>query len=586
MNCEKFNVENISILFGGEAGEGIATTGFLCAKLFQRSGLYVFAENDYPSLIRGGHNFVVVRANTQKIYSLDGKVDILVGFDRRSILQHICEMNKGGLVVFDQKFSSEVLEKIKTNNLIAVPLPLSEFAAKLGDPIFINQISLGAVVKLLSLDFSLFEKILNELFAKKGREVAEKNIQAAKMGYEYISNSAIEKIFSFILPQQKRSYYLLNGNDAVCLASVKAGVKLVAEYPMSPSSSILHWMAAHSREYNIVVKQTEDEIAAINYVLGAAYAGVRAMTATSGGGFSLMVEALGNAGIAEIPCVIVEVQRAGPSTGLPTYTDQADLLFTINASQGEFPRIVCMPGDPAEAFYETFNVWNMVELVQTPGIILLDKYLAESLYSTELKLDNLQLKRGLLQKDEDMENAKDFLRHKITPSGISPRAIPGQKNGMHVASSYEHDESGYTSEDPLNRVMQIDKRARKLEAINPQLYQPVFFGPATAPILIVSWGSTKGVILEALKHLNRENIPVRFMHIKYAVPFATETIKEALLSASKTIIFEGNSTAQMRQYIAQKTGIIIENVCLKYDARPFRVNQIVQEVKKVYEKSL
>ncbi|MFN3910283.1 MAG: 2-oxoacid:acceptor oxidoreductase subunit alpha, partial [Candidatus Anstonellaceae archaeon] len=567
-----------------EAGEGLMTTGFLCAKLLQRSGLYVFAENDYPSLIRGGHNFITIRANTQKIYALDGKIDILIAFDKRSVLEHLSDIAPFGLVIFDEKLSQPLLENIKAKNLIPIPMPLSRFALELGNIIYLNQICLGALVKLLSLDFSLFQQILSELFSKKGKEILEKNIQAAKIGYDYISNSNLEKFFLFLSEKQAKNYFLLNGNDAVCLASIKAGVKLVAEYPMSPSSSILHWMAANAKKYNIVVKHTEDEIAAINYVLGAAYAGVRAMTATSGGGFSLMSEALGNAGLAEIPCVIVEVQRAGPSTGLPTYTDQADLEFVLHASQGEFPRIVCMPGDPAEAFYETFNVWNMVELVQTPGIILLDKYLAESLFCSEIKTENLQIKRGLLQKDEDMERAKDFLRYKVTPSGISPRSIPGQKNGIHVASSYEHDESGYTSEDPLNRVIQIDKRARKLQAINPQIYQPVFFGSSTAPILIVSWGSTKGVILEALKHLNRENISVRFMHIKYALPFAADTIKEALLSAQKTIIFEGNSTGQMRSYIAKKTGILIENVCLKYDARPFKVSQIVQEVKKLYEK--
>jgi 2-oxoglutarate ferredoxin oxidoreductase subunit alpha len=577
-------INTITIKFGGAAGEGLMTTGVICSKLFHRAGFFVFAENDYPSLIRGGHNTMTVRASEEKIYSLDGKIDIYIAFDKRSVLEHINEIEQNGILIFDSKFEKELSEELKLLKVKLLPIPLSSQAINLGDPLFLNQISLGAICKLLNLDFEILKNLLLENFSSKGEEIVQKNIQAASFGFSFIEQNFSNLCKSLITQKPQKNLYLLNANDALCLASIKAGLKFVAEYPMSPSSSILHWMAKYAQKFNIVVKQTEDEIAAINYVLGAAYAGVRAMTATSGGGFSLMTEALGNAGLAEIPCVIVNVQRAGPSTGLPTYTDQADLQFVMHASQGEFPRIVCMPGDVAEAFYETFNVWNMAELVQTPAIILLDKYLAESLQSVQINTSNLQIKRGMIISDEELESKKEFLRHKITPSGISPRAFPGQKNGMHVASSYEHDESGYTSEDPQNRVMQIDKRARKLNAINPQLFQPVFFGDIKAPILIVSWGSTKGVILEALKHFKRENIPVRFMHIKYAIPFATDTIKEALLSHPNAIIFEGNSTGQMRNYIREKTGILIENVCLKYDARPFEVKQIVQEVKKLYSK--
>jgi 2-oxoglutarate ferredoxin oxidoreductase subunit alpha len=306
------------------------------------------------------------------------------------------------------------------------------------------------------------------------------------------------------------------------------------------------------------------------------------MTATSGGGFSLMAEGIGNAAMAEVPCVIVNVQRAGPSTGLPTRTEQADLQFALHASQGDFARIVCMPGDVEEAFYETFNVWNMAEIAQVPAIILLDKYLGESLQTVPaFNEKGMEVKRGKLQSDEQMQSAKNFLRHKITNDGISPRCLPGQKNGIHVGSSYEHDESGYSSEDGANRIAQIDKRARKLDAINPNIYQPAFFGDVKSPYLAVSWGSTKGVVLEAMKILERENISIRFMHIKYASPFASDTIKQALQSASKTIIFEGNSGAQMRDLIREKTGIFIENVHLRYDARAFEVDEIVDEVKKI-----
>jgi len=257
----------------------------------------------------------------------------------------------------------------------------------------------------------------------------------------------------------------------------------------------------------------------------------------------------------------------------------------MHASQGEFPRIVCMPGDAQEAFVEAFNVFNMAELVQTPAIILLDKYSGESVQVIEkFKTAGMKVKRGKLQTDEQMESANKFLRHQLAKNGISPRCVPGQKNGMHVCSSYEHDESGYTSEGAQNRVEQIGKRARKLDAINPNIYQPVFFGNAKSTFLLVSWGSTKGVVLEAMKELQKENINIRFMHIKYASPFATEAIKQALQAASKTLICEGNSEGQMRGLIREKTGVLIENAYLKYDGRPFTVEGMVGKIKSLMQK--
>lgn len=626
-------VNNVTIKVGGEAGSGVATVGLIIAKLMQRSGLQVFMTNDYPSIIKGGHNTLTVRVSSERIYALDPAPDILIALDKLTIQAHAAELAPGGAIIYDSAKVKESDAAISRTDVRLLGVPLSKIATEAGGEIFFNQAAVGATLALLGMDLALHNSLIESTFGRKGADVVGKNKQVAKAGHEFVktqlSGGADGKPAApfgiKIEPQPAvRRTLLINGNDAVCAGAVAAGVQLVAEYPMSPSSSVLHWMAAHATKYNIVVKHTEDEIAAMNWLCGAGFAGVRCLTATSGGGFSLMAEALGNAGMAEISCVVVEDQRAGPSTGLPTYTEQADLQFALHASQGEFPRIVACPGDPAEAFYMAFDVFNMADLVQTPAIILMDKYLAESAQTVSyFKSEGLKINRGLLQSDAQMENyaseapamkpatlngpwavgiaagaesassegAKPdsknqpadskplFKRHLITPSGISPRSIPGQKNGIHVCSSYEHDETGFTSEEAGMRAAMVDKRERKMRAINPMLYQPVFFGEQDADFLLISWGSTKGPALEALKTLKSLNIGVKYMHIRYASPFATDAIRAALKAAKRHLIIEGNSQGQMRNLIREKTGHFIENFYARYDARPFEPAEIVAQVK-------
>ena len=626
-------VNNVTIKVGGEAGTGVLTVGNLLAKLMQRSGLQVFMTNDYPSLIKGGHNTLTVRVSSERIYALDPAPDILIALDKLTIESDAAGLASGGAIIYDSAKVKEEDVAISRSDVRLLGVPLSKIAAEAGGEIFFNQAAVGATLALLGMDLTLHNSLIESTFGRKGAEVVAKNKQVTAAGHEFVKEEVGRTPFGISIQPQPpvRRTLLINGNDAVCAGAVAAGVQLVAEYPMSPSSSVLHWMAAHATKLNIVVKHTEDEIAAINWLCGAGFAGVRCLTATSGGGFSLMAEGLGNAGMAEIPVVVVEDQRAGPSTGLPTYTEQADLQFALHASQGEFPRIVACPGDPAEAFYMAFDVFNMADLVQTPAIILMDKYLAESAQTVSyFRLDGLKINRGLLQSDAQMEgytpagpamkpasiggpwavgvpatneqaaaagkspaSAADdktqsppassskpvFKRHLLTPSGISPRCIPGQKNGIHVCSSYEHDETGFTSEEPAMRVAMIDKRERKLRVISPLLYQPAFFGEQDADFLLVSWGSTKGVVLEALKTLKSLGIPVKYMHIRYASPFAADAIRAALKSAKRHLIIEGNSSGQMRNLIREKTGHFIENFYGRYDARPFEPAEIVKQVK-------
>ncbi len=579
-------INRVNFKIGGPAGSGVATVGMLFAKCLQRSGLEVFGTNDYPSLIKGGHNTYMVRAAPEPISGIVGKFDILIALDRKTIEVHAPELSDGAAIIYDSN-KIKGAESIAKDHLIFIGAPLSQMASAAGGEIMFNTVALGASMGIMQLDFAILENMLTKIWARKGKQVVGANIAAARAGYDF-SNASLKEPFKIKIEFVKREKTMfINGNEASVLGAVKAGCKFVAEYPMSPSSSILHLMAGHDTDYGIIVKQTEDEIAAANMIAGAAFAGARSMTATSGGGFSLMVEALGMMGISETPAVIFESQRAGPSTGLPTYTEQADLQFALHASHGEFPRVVIAPGDPQECYIQAINAFNIAELVQTPVIVLLDKFLSESSMTIDdVRGIPVKLDRGKLMSEEQMENATGYKRHAFSDDGISGRCLPGMKNGIHVCSSYEHDETGFTSEDPQMRVSMIDKRERKLAAIPQSMIAPSFHGAGEeeAQILLVCWGSTKMPALESLKLLESEGVKARMMHLRYANPFPARQVLSALTRARNTLILEGNSQAQMRAWIFQKTGYYIEKAYLRYDGRPFAPEEIAEQVRKIAKK--
>ena len=574
-------VNRVNFLIGGPAGAGVASVGMLFAKCLQRSGLEVFGTNDYPSLIKGGHNVYAVSASPSQIFSLLGKPDILIALDKKTVEVRASELSEGGALIYDSNKVSDAKEIAKRQDITYVGTPLSQMASAAGGEIMFNTVALGAAMGILGLDFAIIENMMGKMWARKGQAVVDSNIAAARAGYDF-SKSIVNGGFKARIEFVKREKTLfINGNEASVAGAIAAGCKFVAEYPMSPSTAIVHLMAGHEREYGIIVKQTEDEISAANMIAGAAFAGARSMTATSGGGFSLMSEAIGMMGMMETPCVIFNSQRAGPSTGLPTYTEQADLLFSLHTSQGEFPRIVIAPGDATECYAEAFNAFNIAELLQVPVIVLLDKYLSESSQTVEdFRKLPLKVERGKLMSDSQMEAAAAFKRYEYTANGISNRCLPGQKNGMHVCSSYEHDETGFTSEEGAERIKQIDKRATKLSVIPEVFIAPTFYGSsaALADITVVCWGSTKGAAIEALKLLEQKGVAARLMHIRYASPFPAATVLRALKASKNTVIIEGNSEAQMRTLILQKTGYYIEKAYLRYDARPFTPEEISAHV--------
>lgn len=581
----------ISWMIGGEAGYGIMAAGTAFAKTCSRGGLHVFINSEYPSLIKGGHNLSLVRVDEEEIFSHLETVDLLVALNQETIDLHLNEIVPGGGIIYDGEQINLTKESLKREDLVLFSVPLTKIVRELGVELLLrNTVVVGASIAILDYDFGLLEVAIRDSFGKKKGEIVEQNVKAARMGYDYVKKNICEECGYKLEPRKAPERMLLTGNDAIAMGAIKAGCKFYAAYPMTPVSAILHTMAERAKEFNIVVKQTEDEIAAMNMIIGANFTGVRAMNATSGGGFCLMVEALGLAAMTETPIVTVEGQRPGPSTGQPTHTAQGDLKFLLSAGQGEFVRILIAPGDREECFYETFNAFNLAEKFQVPVLILVDKFLAENYKTTEFfDQSNLKIERGKLLSQEELNKITEYKRYLNTEDGISPRALPGQLSGIHCAASTEHDEAGFSHEaseallPPETSKIMLEKRMKKFGYIEKEMKPPKLYGPSDADITLVSWGSTKGPIFEAMKLLEKDGVKVNFLQILYLSPFPSEEVKRVLSSAKTVVDVENNFTAQLASLIREKTGIEIQHKILKYDGRPFYPNfiykQLVESIK-------
>jgi 2-oxoglutarate ferredoxin oxidoreductase subunit alpha len=575
----------ISLLVGGEAGAGITRSGVIFAKTCLRGGLYVFGTNDYQSLIRGGHNFYIVRADAEEVFSQADNVDLLIALNKETILFHKDELVPNAGIIYDGDQITVTKEELGRGDIKLYHVPMRKIVKELKGPqIMENTVALGAANALLDYDQKLLNGVLKDTFNPK---TAEQNIEAAKQGYGY-AQETYGNNFGYQLKKTDsagKQKIFLTGNEAVGLGALNAGCKFYAAYPMTPATSVLHFLAPIDREYKMIVIQTESEIAAINMVAGASYAGVRSMTATSGGGFCLMSEGLGMIGMTETSPVILLVQRPGPSTGLPTYTAQGDLRFAIHASQGEFPRVVVAPGDVEECFYTTLEAFNLAEKFQIPAIIISDKYLAESNGTSEpFDQNRIGIDRGNLITEEEYRGEEEYKRHKLTENGISLRAMPGTKGAIVRTNADEHNELGYTTEDPALSTKMADKRFKKLEALTKELenYEMVkIYGPKEADVTIIGWGSTKGPIREAMKILNIEGFKVNYLQIVYLHPFPADRVQKILESAKNTILVENNKTSQLTSLIREHLLLDVKHKVLKYDGRPFNPNTLARSIKEV-----
>jgi 2-oxoglutarate ferredoxin oxidoreductase subunit alpha len=566
----------------GQAGAGVMTTGRLMVKCFTRGGYHAVGYPEYPSLIRGGHNTVQVRISDKPVNSPLQTPDLVIALNKDAIFYHMVSMVPDGMIIYDQLIDAS---KFKVRDDVRMhPLPLSKLTHDVGGTEQMkNTAALGAALAAIDYPFEILEGIMKDEFRRKGEEIIGKNVKTAKAGYDYVKENGI-KCFKTVKPVSDKRSIIITGNEAITLGSIKSGVKFYAAYPMTPASTILHYMIENEETFGLVVKQTEDEIAAINYAIGASFAGVRSMVGTSGGGFALMVEALGCAAISETPIVVALAQRIGPSTGMPTWTEQGDLRFALHASQGDFPRIVLAPGDVQECFFLAAKAHNLAEKYQVPVIIMSDKNLSESVFSTEkfdqskVKIERGKIVSGPLPQLPPMAR---WNRYELTEDGVSQRVLPGTPNGVHVATSYEHDERGFSSESFHMRTKQVQKRARKIKAILKEMEPPKIYGPADAEVTLVGWGSMKLSVLDALPLLEQKGIKANFIHFNHIFPLDEDVVKKTLGVSKKLIMLENNSTAQFAGVLRQYTGIQMDFDILKYDGRPFFPEQIVEELEKL-----
>lgn len=571
--------QSFALGIGGAAGQGVATPGDIFAKVFSRRGLHLNAYNAYQSLIRGGHTFLTIRTGPDKITNMGDHLDLLIPLNQDTMDRHLSLLTAGGACIYN---SDLIQAGHAADGVQLCPIPVSQLADISKNKVAQNTLAIGAALSMMGVGFAALEAVLAEQFRKKEQKVIDENVNLARAGYEYASQHF--KPFDRPLPMTDTRYAVLSGNTAMAMGGVAAGVKFYSAYPMSPSTGVLHWMAAHARKANIMVRQVEDEIGVINMAIGAAHAGVRAMSATSGGGFALMSEGMGLAAQAEIPIVVIDCQRGGPSTGLPTKTEQGDLWQMLGAGFGDYPRVIAAPLDIADCFKLIPEMFNVVDRFQCPGIVLCDLLLAEGRLSVDPKeLDFYPaIDRGELITSNGSKH-EPYLRYKITESGVSPRAIPGIPGFTHTVSSDEHDEDGTLISDAFTNTVKrramMEKRMRKVEGIAAAVPPPELLGPANADVTLIGWGSTYGVIEEACELLREAGVSANHLPVRWLVPLHGDAILGLLKNAKRTIIVENNYSGQFARYLRSETSFVPNGHIRKYDGEPFMPHHIVDAVK-------
>jgi len=577
--------QTFAIGIGGAAGQGVATPGDIFAKIFSRRGLHLNAYNAYQSIIRGGHTFLTIRAGPEKVTNMGDCIDLLIPLNQDSMNRHLGLLSAGSACIYN---ADTIKPGAAGNGVQLCPLPVSKLADITRNKVAQNTLAIGAGLNMMGISFQALESVLTEQFKKKGEGVVTENVGIARAGYDHAASQF--KPFAWPLPMTENRYAVLSGNIAMAMGGAAAGVKFYCAYPMSPSTGVLHWMAAHARKAGIMVRQVEDEIGVVNMAIGAAHAGVRAMCATSGGGFALMSEGLGMSAMMETPVVVIDCQRAGPSTGVPTKTEQGDLWQMLGAAFGDYPRIIASPLDIGDCFKIIPEMFNLVDRFQCPGMVLCDLLLSEGRLSVDPKdlgftpgIDRGELITRANGTPSGPGTSGDYKRYKITESGISPRAIPGVPGHVHTAATDEHDEDGVLISDEFTNTVKrramMEKRMRKVTGIEAAIPPPALVGPRNADVTLIGWGSTSGVIEEACEILSEQGISANQLQIRWLVPLHGEAIVEILKGARHTIIVENNYSGQFARYLRSETSYVPNGYIRKYDGEPFMPHHIVEAVK-------
>ena len=574
--------KTFAIGIGGAAGQGVATPGDIFAKIFSRRGLHLNAYNAYQSIIRGGHTFLTIRTGPDRVTNLGDRIDLLIPLNQDAMNRHLGLLLEGAACIYN---ADTIKPGAAAQGVQLCPLPVSRLADITRNKVAQNTLAVGAALSMAGVGFQPLEQVLSEQFGKKGDAVVAENVGIARAGYEYAT--ANFRPFPWPLPITENRYAVMSGNTAMAMGGAAAGVKFYCAYPMSPSTGVLHWMAAHARKGGIMVRQVEDEIGVINMAIGAAHAGARSMCATSGGGFALMSEGLGLSAMMETPVVVIDCQRAGPSTGVPTKTEQGDLWQMLGAAFGDYPRVIACPLDIEDSFKIIAEIFNLADRFQCPGIVLSDLLLSEGRLSVDPKALNFEpeIDRGELITSAlpVPEGDGGYKRYQITDSGVSPRAIPGVAGFTHTAASDEHDEDGVLISDeftnPSKRRAMMEKRMRKVAGIAAAVPAPQLWGPKDADVTLIGWGSTKGVIEEASQILTEQGIPANQLQIRWLVPLHGDAILDLLKDSRHTIIVENNYSGQFARYLRSETSFVPQGYIRKYDGEPFMPHHIVEAVK-------
>ncbi|WP_415282740.1 2-oxoacid:ferredoxin oxidoreductase subunit alpha [Candidatus Nitrososphaera sp. FF02] len=630
---------SLSWVIGGAQGSGVDSAANIFSRACAIGGLYIFGKREYYSNIKGEHSYFTVRVSERQIRSPVDNINVLVSFDAETVLRHFEEVTKGGAILYDSdiletkidevptvddyaaKRMKKTLEKAglepsvkgalehaKRRGVLVYPMPyfhlLEEFAKKMNDPSLsklarmINVMALSASMALLEFDGAALAKAIRFIFRAKPK-IAEMNVQAAEYIYNYAkAKFAGENGFEYRLKagHAEKGMTIAQGSQSSALGKMVAGCRFQTYYPITPASDDSEFLESNEvldlydsgKKGSTVVVQTEDEIAAITMAIGSALAGARSATATSGPGFSLMAEALGWAGINEVPLVVSLYQRAGPSTGLPTRHEQGDLNFAINAGHGEFPRIVFASGDIEESFYDTVKVFNLADRYQMPVIHMLDKAIANSVMTCRVfEPSRAMIDRGSLATkvtEEDKGVAGNYLRFKISENPVSARIALGTEDAIFWNTGDEHTEEGHITEDPELRVDMMDKRMNKLDlALKeiPDEDKAVLHGDANADVVILGWGSTKGAVLDAMEKLQAEGVKVKFVQLRLLNPFPAELVKKLLARAKTVIDVEMNYLAQLGGLVSQHAGRAPDYNIVKYNGRPMSLDEVYSAVKRI-----
>lgn len=567
-----------TIKIGGEAGQGIQTIGEALGRVFVRLGWHVYTNQDYESRVRGGHNFYQLRVASFPIAAPRASVDLLVALDAASITMHGAELSARGVALYDAGALG-----VRQQDPRYIDIPMRRIAQDSGGAIMANTVATGAALGILGIELNALLNLLSEIFGAKGDAVVQANTAAARAGHQHAASAcggcSLRAEAAADAPRQQR--LLMSGIEGIGIGALASRCGFYSAYPMTPSTGIMNYLAAKANNFGVVVEQAEDEIAAINMAIGASFAGVRAMTGTSGGGFCLMTEGLSLAGMTETPLVIAMGQRPGPATGFPTRTEQGELQFLVSAGHGEFPRIILAPGTPKQAVSLTFKAFDLAEKYQIPVFILFDAYLADTQWTVDGIDLNKLVPRDYRLRGDAFAGRQKYRRYAYTDTGVSPMAVPGDGPHLVVADSDEHNEHGHLVEDGATRLRMVAKRLLlKQPHIQREIAPPYYYGAPKPDTIIIGWGSTFGAMKEAVDLLSKkEEIGMLHFSEVYPLPRTAPFDYGALLRAARrTISIEQNATGQFHRLLRSETGIVIQEQILKYDGRPFLVEELAGEI--------